>query len=239
MVDWAGHAGQSTASRYRTMAERQLQGVSPTYERLCLGVAGDARLIALLDGLPAPKRQPNLLLGAVRFLGGPVDSYPAFRRWVIEHWDELEATMLVRRTHVRDDEDVRWLESLIWPEQSDRVQVLHEAVSLARRDPVPVERGDLLTDLPALASRAPADATLVVFHSAVLAYLAEADRRRFRDQVERLAAERPTVWLSNEGPGVVVGVAEPAGPVPFVLARDGVALATADPHGAWLRWLGS
>jgi hypothetical protein len=334
MVDWAGHAGQSTASRYRTMAERQLQGVSPIYERLCLGVAGDARLIALLDGLPAPKRQPNLLLGAVRFLGGPVDSYPAFRRWVIEHWDELEATMLVRQTQtnearrcavllpalaaaaglggagagagsgsplallevgasaglclypdryayryndgpvigsspvlldcrstgpvpsavpevvwragldlnpldVRDDEDVRWLESLIWPEQSDRVQVLHEAVSLARRDPVPVERGDLLTDLPALASRAPADATLVVFHSAVLAYLTAADRRRFRDQVERLAAERPTVWLSNEGPGVVVGVAEPAGPVPFVLARDGVALATADPHGAWLSWLGS
>ena len=38
----------------------------------------------------------------------------------------------------------------------------------ARRDPPVVHRGDLLTDLPALAAQAPADATLVVYHTSVL-----------------------------------------------------------------------
>ena len=40
-------------------------------------------------------------------------------------------------------------------------------------------RGDLLEALPALVAEVPDDATLVVFHSAVLAYLAPEDRARF------------------------------------------------------------
>jgi hypothetical protein len=51
-----------------------------------------------------------------------------------------------------------------------------------------------------------------------------------------LAAARPIVWLSNEGPGVIVDVPSPPGPVPFVLARDETPLAYADPHGASLDW---
>ena len=73
MVDWSGHSGQPTECRYRAMARRQLHGVSPIYERLCLGVADDPELLARLETLPPPKRQPNLLLGTVRFLSGPVD----------------------------------------------------------------------------------------------------------------------------------------------------------------------
>ena len=97
-------------------------------------------------------------------------------------------------------------------------------------------RGDLRTDLPAVAARAPADATLVIYHSAVLAYVAPADREQFARDVRSLGA----VWLSNEAPGVVPGL-----PLTrfregtFVLGRDGRApLALADGHGAWLRWLG-
>ncbi len=100
-----------------------------------------------------------------------------------------------------------------------------------------MRRGDLLTDLADAAAQAPTDATLVVFHSAVLAYLTAEQRTRFRSSIGELAAERSVVWLSNEGPGVVVDLAVPDGPIPFVLARDGDALATASPHGEWLRWL--
>ena len=115
--------------------------------------------------------------------------------------------------------------------------MLRDAVLLARADPAIVHRGDLLTDLLSLAAEAPVDATLVVFHSAVLAYLTAAQRARFREIVAQFAEQRPTVWLSNEGPGVVTDVAVPDGPVPFVLARDGHALAWASPHGDWLHWL--
>jgi hypothetical protein len=303
------------------MAERQLRGVSPSYERLCLGIADDAELVACLDSLPAPKRQPNLLLATVRFLGGPVTDYRGFREFVLSNWDEVSATLLVRRTQtneprrcatllpalaalpqplallevgasaglclypdryayrynelpqlgsspvvfdcqvtgpapipavlpsivwragldinpldVGDDEDVRWLTSLVWPEQRDRFETLRRAVDVARAEPADIHRGDLTTDLAALALAAPMQATLVVFHSAVLAYLDNEQRSTFRREVAAIASRRPTAWLSNEGPGVVVDLPTPTGFIPFVLARDAQPLAEASPHGEWLNW---
>ncbi len=136
---------------------------------------------------------------------------------------------------VTRDDDVRWLSCLVWPGEADRAGRLAAAVASARRDPPPVHRGDLLTDLPALAAQAPAEATLVVYHSAVLAYVAAPDRDRFARTVAGLAA----VWLSNEAPGVVPGLGftdflEGT----FVLGQDGrTPLAFTDGHGAWLQWL--
>jgi hypothetical protein len=136
---------------------------------------------------------------------------------------------------VTRDDDVRWLRCLVWPGEGDRQDRLASAIAAARRDPPPVYRGDLLTDLPALAAQAPAGATLVIFHSAVLAYVAAEGRERFARTVRGLRA----VWLSNEAPGVVPGL-------PFTEFRDGTfvlghggrtALAFTDGHGTWLHWL--
>jgi hypothetical protein len=136
---------------------------------------------------------------------------------------------------VTNDDDVRWLSCMVWPGEGDREQVLAAAITTARRDPPVVHRGDLLTDLPALAAQAPADATLVVFHSAVLAYVTPEDRRRFAATVRSL----PAVWLSNEAPRVVPDMPVPDHQGwPFLLGRDGrTPLAFADGHGAWLHWL--
>ena len=136
---------------------------------------------------------------------------------------------------VTSDDDVRWLSCLVWPGEGDREQRLAAAIAAARRNPPVIHRGDLLTDLPALAARAPADATLVVYHSAVLAYVTPAGRQRFAATVRGL----PGSWLSNEGPAVLPGISVPAcAGAPFVLARDGrVPLALTDSHGTWLQWL--
>ena len=136
---------------------------------------------------------------------------------------------------VTDDDDVHWLSCLVWPGEGDREERLAAAVAAARRDPPAIYRGDLLTDLPALAAQAPAGATLVIFHSAVLAYVAPEGRRRVRGIVRSL----PAVWLSSEAPGVVPGVSVPACQGgPLVLIRDGrTPLACADGHGAWVHWL--
>jgi hypothetical protein len=135
---------------------------------------------------------------------------------------------------VTREDDVRWLSCLVWPGESDRQDRLAAAIASARRDPPPVHRGDLLTDLPALAAQAPAGATLVIYHSAVLAYVAAEDRERFAQTVRGLGA----AWMSNEAPGVVPGL-------PFTDFREGTfvlghgrtPLAFADGHGAWLHWL--
>jgi len=136
---------------------------------------------------------------------------------------------------VTSDDDVRWMSCLVWPGEGDRAPRLAAAVAAARRDPPVVHRGDLLTDLPALAAQAPADATLVVYHSAVLAYVTPADRQRFASTVRAL----PAVWLSNEGPAILPGIPLPAHQgAPFVLVRDGqTPLALTDGHGTWLQWL--
>jgi hypothetical protein len=137
---------------------------------------------------------------------------------------------------VASEEDVRWLSCLVWPGEGDRQERLAAAIATARRDPPALYRGDLIEGLPALAARAPAGATLVVYHSAVLAYVAPERRRVFADLVRGLGA----AWLSNEGPRVLADVpVETFTGDPFLLVRDGrTPLATADGHGAWLHWLG-
>jgi hypothetical protein len=132
-------------------------------------------------------------------------------------------------------EDVHWLECLIWPGETGRAERLGAAIETARREPPRIFRGDLRTDLPELASQAPSEANLVIFHSAVLAYVAAEDRARFAATVAGLDA----VWLANEVPGVIPGIASPEhDDHKFVLVRDGrVPIAVTDPHGTWLDWL--
>ena len=134
---------------------------------------------------------------------------------------------------VTDTEDVRWLEALIWPEQVERRALLHEALAIAQDDPALLMAGDLNDDLTTLAAQAPSDATLVVFHSAVLTYVTPAQRRRFVDQVAAL----PGHWISNEGPGVLPAV---TARIPdgrqysqhrFLTALDGRPVAWSGGHG--------
>lgn len=136
---------------------------------------------------------------------------------------------------VTDDDDVRWLECLVWPGEAGRQERLRVAIETARRDPPPIYRGDLRTALPDLISRAPRDATVVVYHSAVLAYVDRAGRAAFAEAVRDLDVAR----LSNEAPGVLPGTDIPERDAHgFILVRDGTGpIAVTDPHGTWLEWL--
>lgn len=131
---------------------------------------------------------------------------------------------------VSDDDACRWLEALVWPEHTDRRERLVAALGVARRDPPRVVAGDLVELLPELAAQAPADATLVVMHSAVLAYVGAPGRRRFVEEVRAL----PGHWVSNEGAQVLdlPGTADASrSEGRFVVAVDGVPVALAQPHG--------
>lgn len=137
-----------------------------------------------------------------------------------------------------DADEMRWLECLTWPGQPERLRRLREAVAISRSRPVDVVSGDLNETVAELVDAAPQGATVVVFHSAVLAYLSTDERRRF----ERTIRGLPCHWLSNEGCGVVESVAAqlptPAQNTPgrFVVALDGVPLAYAGAHGQTLDW---
>lgn len=130
---------------------------------------------------------------------------------------------------VTDDDASAWLETLVWPGQEERRRRLRTALGIARRDPPRVVAGDLLEELPGLAREAPPHATLVVFHTAVLAYLSEPDRTAFVDLVSQLLGH----WVSNEGRSVLPapGIDREVSDGRFVLMVDGRPRALTGPHG--------
>jgi len=310
----------TTATTYAEFAAREAHGVSPTYERLALAVSRDEEVLALLGTLPPAKRQPNLLFGVVRFLGGPVEDPAAFRDYTAANWPAIEARLRTRATQTNeagrcavllpvlaslpqplallevgasaglclypdryayryadhvvgsgepvlecaatgvapsrlpdvvwragldlnplnatDPADVAWLEALVWPEHAHRRARLRAAAAIVAAEPPLLVRGDLVDDLPALAARAPAGATLVVFHTSVLYQVPEPRRAAFADLVRGL----PGHWIANEAPGLLPYDALPTPPdgqaLHTVLALDGTPLAWTRPHGQAIIWFG-
>lgn len=321
-MDPATHLGTSPVARaYGVFAEREARGTSPTYEEWAAGASADPQVVALLDTLPAGKRQPNLVFAAARWHGAS-GGYDDLRRTLLTRWDDVAATVRARATQtneagrcatllpflaqlpqplallevgasaglcllpdrysyrfddgtstrsldpadgpssvvlpctlgpgvtppdhipevvwregidlapvdVTDDDACAWLETLVWPEHDERRSRLRAALAIARTDPPRVAPGDLLDVLPTLASQAPPDATLVVLHSAVLAYLTPEARQTFVDLVGTL----PGHWLANEGALVLPTTAPLASERVdrgFVVSLDGTPRAYADPHG--------
>jgi hypothetical protein len=138
---------------------------------------------------------------------------------------------------VRDPDTAAWLETLVWPGNEPRAERLRRAMEIAREHPPAIARGDLLDALPDVAAGAPSDATLVIFHSAVLSYVPIDVRQRFGEMVRELGA----VWISNEFAAVLPDVAakldRPAPDDRFLLAVDGEPVAFTGPHGQSIEWI--
>lgn len=320
-------SAEEIRERYLRFAEDEARGVSWLYEELARAVAASEALLRFVATLPGPKRQPNLLLAAVRHLYGTPRDTQHFAELVERHPEAVRGVVLARSTQtneparcatllpvlarlpqplallevgasaglcllpdlyaydygevrleperpgahpppvfpcragegtpvpgrlpevawragmdlnpldVSDPGEAAWLETLVWPGQEERAARLRAAIRVARDRPPRVLRGDLARDLPALAAEAPRSATLVVFHSAVLAYVSPEDRGRFARLVARLGA----VWISNEAPRVLPEVAAKLHGEPpadrFLLAVDGEPVALTGPHGQSIDWL--
>ncbi len=318
---------QQTAAWFAGFAETEAAGRSPLYAEFAAGVAADRELLATLCELPMPKRQPNLLLAAVRHVCGLPDGWPGFRRCYFERREEITAVILERRVQtneparcapllpvlarlpqplamlevgaaaglclladrygydygnrtippadgsaaaptfscragertplpsrplevvwragldlnpidIGDPDAVAWLETLVWPGEGRRLELLKAALDVARAEPPRVVRGDLRGDLLGLAVQAPGDATLVVFHTAVLAYVPDpAERHAFGDQVASIGAR----WVSQEGRDVLAppgsAATQPWPSNRYVIAVDRTPTAHSEVHGAWVRWL--
>jgi len=312
---------------YLRFAEVEARGRSPLYDTLARGVAADPEIIAFLAALPKEKRQPNLLLAAVRHCCGTPGSWDEFRRAVINNVDAVREVMLARSTQtneparcatllpvlarlpqplalievgasaglcllpdfygydyggqllyphgaagqhpvfpcavdaktpipaaipqivwragldlnpldISDPEQAAWLRTLVWPEQADRLARLCAAMQIAATNKPRLVTGDLRHDLVTLAAEAPKAATLVIFHSAVLAYVAAAGER-----IEFARSVRPRChfWLANEAPHVFPEITARLGetrlPGRLLVSVNGSPVAWADPHGASVAWI--
>jgi hypothetical protein len=315
------------AAGYLRFAETEAHSRSPLYEVLARSVAANPEILAFLLTVPRPKRQPNLLLAAVRFLFGTPADPDEFRRNVLGNRERVRALLLERATqtneparcaallpvlarlpqplallevgasaglcllpdryaydyggrilrpataspkppvfpctlnaaaplpaalpeivwragldlnpiNIAEPNEAAWLETLVWPEQSERLMRLRAAIAIAREARPHLVRGDLRRDLARLAAEAPQEATLVIFHTAVLAYLPPEDRAAFAGSMQTLCP----FWIANEAPQIFPDIAARApGPAPpghFLLSVNGTPTAWTDPHGAALAWFG-
>lgn len=135
-----------------------------------------------------------------------------------------------------------WLETLVWPEQHERLARLRGAMDVVRADPPLLVSGDAVTSLAALAAQAPLQATLVVISSGVLVYLVRAERDAFATAVQSLDAR----WLSLEAAGLFPHIADQVTRATglesldgrFALSLDDRALALVGPHGQFVEWFG-
>jgi hypothetical protein len=127
---------------------------------------------------------------------------------------------------------------LVWPEQTTRLANLRAAMKIAAQIRPRLMKGSLLgDDLARLCQQAPKDATLIVFHSAVLAYVADpADRQAFAARVNSLCP----YWIANESPRVFPDIAAKTSadqPGRFLMSVNGSPVAWTDPHGASIDWI--
>jgi hypothetical protein len=312
---------------YLRFAEVEARGRSPLYEALARGVAADPEIIAFLAALPKEKRQPNLLLAALRHIGGTRGGWDEFRRTVIDNASAVRKIMLARSTQtneparcatllpvlamlpqplalievgasaglcllpdlygydyggrllyppgaarhhpvfpcmvdagtpipavmpeivwrsgldlnpldVSDPDQAAWLRALVWPEQTARLARLDAAMRVAAANKPRLVTGDLRHDLAALVAEAPKGATLVIFHTAVLAYVAAAAERV---EFARLVRSLCHFWLANEAPQVFPEIAAPIGETrptgQFLVSVNGAPVAWADPHGVSVSWI--
>jgi hypothetical protein len=138
-----------------------------------------------------------------------------------------------------DPSQAAWLETLVWPEQTLRLRKLRAALRIAAAHRPPILQGDLLGEgLAQLCGQAPTGATVVVFHTAALAYVADqAERQAFSRRVESFC----DFWICNESPRTLPSLAglaaTPGKPGQFLMSVNGSPVAWTDPHGAALDWI--
>jgi len=90
------------AALYRWYAEVEAPGRSELFAQIAAAVAADAPTLDFLAAMPKPKWQPNLLIGAVRYLFGTPPDAAGFLELVRAHPDEIAAVMAVRRTQTNE-----------------------------------------------------------------------------------------------------------------------------------------
>lgn len=138
---------------------------------------------------------------------------------------------------VRDEDAVRWLRALIWPEHADRLRLLSTALSVARGDP-PLLAGDAASVLPQVLATVPQNAVLCLFHSYTLNQMPGSVRERILAHIADYALQggREVYRISQEG----YSLDEPPR-LELHNYEDGqmqsVLLAHCETHGRWLEWL--
>lgn len=140
---------------------------------------------------------------------------------------------------LRDEDELRWLRALIWPEHVERHQRLIAAAAELASSPVDLRKGDAVEMLPRMITDTPPETALTVYSTVALYQIPSAGRERIYRTLQETSNERP-VWLVTlelrmedidevQMPSLSITRYANGGAERQVLARS-------SPHGWWIEW---
>jgi hypothetical protein len=191
----------------------------------------------------------NLLLDRYRYELGPHRfGDPASALVITAEWSgpppDLDAPLRIASRRgcdvapidLRDPAARTRLLSFVWPEQLERIERLRAALAIAAADPPQID-AEPAGSWVAREIRPVAGETTLLCHSVMWWYVPEGEREAIARSVEAAAAgatsEAPIAWLRMEA----VRAEETEVRLRLWPAGEDLLLATAHPHGAWVRWL--
>jgi len=141
----------------------------------------------------------------------------------------------LNRIDLEKPSDIRWQRALIWPEHSDRVQTMDEALAHAKTVPVEIEEGDATREIAAHIARLPSDAARVLFATHVFYQIPRDGRRQIIEGIASASREQPVDLIRMESSG------EGDSRVEWFSFAGGeqvghTILARSDSHGRWIEW---
>ena len=181
-----------------------------------------------------------------KFAWGPVDSTLTLKC----RWEGALPAMPLRAVDViaragcdrdpidlRNDEDMRRLESYLWTDQVHRFERLRRAREIALKEGIHVAAEDAVAWLPRQLADPHRGATTVIYHSLFWQYLPPAVENKLRLWIEtagfRAKAQAPVAWLAME-------MADMKSPTELTLTLwpggQKRVLATVHPHGETVHW---
>jgi len=152
-----------------------------------------------------------------------------------------------RPVDITDDDEARWLEACVWPDQIERFERLRAVIDIARQSPPELLAGDAIESLEPSIERMSRAGHVVVTNSWVLNYLHPDERVAYAAELDRLGTSVDLSWIFLESPGLTPELPWGAAPIESALTalnlvrwRDGTRsidhLAVCHPHGYWMHW---
>jgi hypothetical protein len=128
--------------------------------------------------------------------------------------------------------------AFLWPDQAERLERMRAATAIAGEVPVAVDRAGAAAWISGRLDEDAGGAATIVFHSIVMQYLEESERREFErllyEAGERASAAAPLAWLRMEPAGECAEVRLTSWP-----GGEERLLARAGYHGDWVESAGA
>lgn len=132
-----------------------------------------------------------------------------------------------------DQDQVLWLQALIWPEHFERKARLNKAIRIAMVNPVEIIQGNAIETLQDLLAKTPSSEIAYVYHTHVANQMSQEERDRLLWMIDEFGKRQDVVHIHNN--------IEPH--IHATIYRNGeridMPLAKSDGHANWIEWLAS